>query len=71
MVEIDDSIENVLNDTYDDSFKLSQEENDSYVMIGSPPPAKKVDDQDNYEVSVKVLWRSNKMERFDVRRVSI
>ena len=60
-----------LNLTYDDSLQLSQDENDSYVIIGSPPPAKKTENSDNYEVSVKVMWKSNKVERFDVRRVCI
>ncbi|XP_014218496.1 uncharacterized protein CG4449 [Copidosoma floridanum] len=62
---VDESIENLLDDSYDNSFQLSQEDDD-YVVIGSPPPAKKLDD--DYEVGVKVLWKSNKMERFQIRR---
>lgn len=52
----------------DDSLNLSQE-NDSYVLIGSPV-AKKSNNEDNYEVSIKVLWKSNEIIRFEIRRVS-
>ncbi|OXU27156.1 hypothetical protein TSAR_012789 [Trichomalopsis sarcophagae] len=66
-ISINDSIERELNETYGDSFDLSQDENDSYVVIGSPPPAKKAN-TDDYEVSVKVLWKSYKVERFEIKR---
>lgn len=67
---LDDSIERELNKSFNDSFlDLTQEENEGeYLLIGSPPPTKKCD-SDNYEVSVKILWRSNKIERFELRRV--
>jgi ribosomal protein S10 len=65
IVALNDSVE----DELDKTFNLP-EENDSCIVIGSPPHITK-SDSDNYEVSVKVLWRSNKMNRFEIRRVSI
>ncbi|XP_011496531.1 PREDICTED: uncharacterized protein CG4449 [Ceratosolen solmsi marchali] len=61
-VILNDSIEEEL----DKTFNL-QEENDSYIVIGSPASTTNYD-SDNYEVSVKVLWRSNKLNRFEIQR---
>lgn len=71
IIDLNDSIEREL-DQLDDSLNLTQDEsskNDNYILIGSPE-AKKSHNEDNYEMSIKVLWKSNKIHRFEMCRVS-
>ncbi|XP_058802200.1 uncharacterized protein LOC131670542 [Phymastichus coffea] len=60
-----DSIELELNKSYDSVFDLTQED-DNYVMIGSPEL--KSPCRDNTEVTIKVMWKSDQCIRFELKK---